>query len=122
MKNKLYPVTLFMLVIVFALSACGPSGNDLVGDPGVEVSDPLPPVAVIKARQALADTLGIGVENVEILSYEPAEWSDSCLGLGGAAESCLMVMVPGWKVELSAEGQPFTARTDELGEVIRFEE
>ena len=122
MKRKLYPVTMLMLVIVIVLSACGPAGNDPVGDPGVEVSDPLPPVAAVKARQALADTLGIGVEDVEILSHEPAEWSDSCLGLGGAAESCLLVMVPGWKVELSAEGKPFTARTDDLGEVIRFEE
>lgn len=122
MKNKIFLVTMVMLVIGLILSACGSSGNNPVGDPQVDVSDPLPPVAVIKARQMLADTLGIGVENVEILSYEPAEWSDSCLGLGGAAESCLMVMVPGWKVELSAEGSSYIARTDELGDAIRFEQ
>ena len=121
MKSKFYFITILMLAVVFVLSACGPGENDPVGDPSIDVDDPLPPVAVIKARQALADTLGIGVENVEIVSHEPAEWSDSCLGLGGAAESCLMVMVPGWKVELLAEGKSFTARTDELGDSIRFE-
>ena len=121
MKNKLFLVTMLVLVIGLILSACGPSGDNPVGNPPVEESDPLPPVAVVKARQALADTLGIGVEDIEIISYETAEWSDSCLGLGGAAESCLQALVPGWRVELSAEGKSFTARTDELGDAIRFE-
>ena len=121
MKSKFYSLTILMLVIVFVLSACSPGENEPVGDPSVDGGEPLPPVAVIKARQALADTLGIGVENVEIVSHEPAEWSDSCLGLGGPAESCLMAMVPGWKVELSADGKLYTARTDELGDAIRFE-
>ena len=121
MKSKLFSVALFILVIGFTLSACGSNVNSPIGDPPNEENEPLPPAAVIKARQALADALGIGVENVEILSHERAEWSDSCLGLGGPAESCLMVMVPGWKVELSAEGSLYTARTDELGDVIRFE-
>jgi len=121
MKRKLYVVTLMLFVFGFVLSACGSNVETPVGDPVQEGNDSLPPVAVIKARQALADSLGIGVENVEIISHAPAEWSDSCLGLGGPAESCLMVMVPGWKVELSAEGSLYTARTDELGDVIRFE-
>ena len=121
MKNKLYLVTMLLLVLGLILGACGSNGNNPVVDPQVEVSDPLPPVAAVKARQILADTLGIEGETVEIKSFELAEWSDSCLGLGGAAESCLMVMVPGWKVELSVEGRTYTARTDELGDAIRFE-
>ncbi|NIW47388.1 MAG: hypothetical protein GWN30_22385 [Gammaproteobacteria bacterium] len=78
-------------------------------------------MAVVRARETLAAELGIGIADVEILAYEQAEWSDSCLGLGGIAESCLQVIVEGWQVELSAQGRSYIARTDELGESIRFE-
>jgi hypothetical protein len=120
MKSKLYPMVILILVLGFVLSGC--FGNTQDSEQPDEVSDPLPPAAVVKARQALADTLGIGVEKVEILSYEAAEWSDSCLGLGGPAESCLLIQVNGWRVELSAEDKTYTARTDELGEAVRFEQ
>lgn len=121
MKSKMYPMFILILVVGFVLSGCGSSGNTPVGEQPGEVSDPIPSLQ-LKIRQALADTLEIDVEKVEILSYEAAEWSDSCLGLGGPAESCLAVMVPGLKVELSAEGKTYIARTDELGDVIRFEQ
>lgn len=122
MKRKIFLSVILILVLGFVLSACGSAVGDPIEEQPVGESGELPPVAVVKARQALADSLGIGVEKVEILSHEAAEWSDSCLGLGGAAESCLLVMVPGWKVELSAEGKTYIARTDELGDAIRFEE
>jgi hypothetical protein len=28
------------------------------------------------------------------------EWPDSCLGLGGADESCAQVMTPGWLLDI----------------------
>ena len=98
------------ILLMLVVSACA----------GADDSD-LPPVAAVKAREALAARLGLDLSAVEIISQEQAEWSDSCLGLGGPAESCLQAIVPGWRVELSAEGETYIARTDELGEVVRFE-
>lgn len=121
MKIKIISLIALSLVLLLVLVACGPAGENPVSQPPVTGDGELPPVAAVKAREALADELGIGIEKIEIISQEQAEWSDSCLGLGGAAESCLLVIVPGWRVELSAEGQTYIARTDELGDSIRFE-
>lgn len=102
------------ILLMLVVSACAGATD---GEDGAE----LPPVAAVKAREALAARLGIDLSAVEIISQEQAEWSDSCLGLGGPAESCALALVPGWRVELEAEGETYIARTDELGEAIRFE-
>ncbi len=78
------------------------------------------PVSVVNARQELADELGATLDAVEVVSFERAEWSDSCLGLGGPAESCLAVITPGWRVMLSFDGAVYEVRTDELGEAVRI--
>jgi hypothetical protein len=84
-------------------------------------TDALPPVAVVKARQALAADLNVDIETITIQSYERAEWSDSCLGLGGPAESCLAAIHPGWQVTLMVDGgDTYEVRTDELGDIIRI--
>ena len=43
--------------------------------------------------------------DIEKLSVEEADWSDSCLGLGGPAESCLAVITPGYRMEFVAGGE-----------------
>jgi len=78
------------------------------------------PLPVPLARQALARELGVAPENIEILSFEQQEWRDSCLGLGGPAESCLAVITPGWRVMLGVEGQAYEVRTDETGQSVRI--
>ena len=107
---------IIMAIIIGTLSvACSTAAEDEGG------SETLPPVAVVKARQALAADLNIGVESITFENYERAEWSDSCLGLGGPAESCLAAFHPGWRVTLSVDGgDVFEVRTDELGEIIRI--
>lgn len=109
---------IIMVLIIGTLSyACSPA-QIVPGDDGPE---DLPPVAVVKAREALAADLNVGVERITIESYERAEWSDSCLGLGGPAESCLAAIYPGWRVTLLVDGSDvYEVRTDELGEIIRI--
>ncbi|MFN2236454.1 MAG: hypothetical protein ACK2U1_19675 [Anaerolineales bacterium] len=121
MKKRLtIRLTILLLVLIFA-TACG--GNPTT--PSIDAVTPdlegLPPVAAIKAREVLAAELDLGIEEVAILSQEQKIWSDSCLGLGGAAESCLQAEVDGWSVELSVNGETYKARTDWLGEQVRFE-
>ncbi|MBN2045279.1 MAG: hypothetical protein JW757_09690 [Anaerolineales bacterium] len=140
MKTSKTTLVLIIVTVALLLASCGsapsennrngsiPADNNSVTPPAgdsdqqPEEGDPLPPLAAIQAREALAETLGIQLASIEIINQEQIEWSDSCLGLGGPAESCLAVITPGWRVELSAEESVYLARTDELGEVIRFED
>ena len=112
---------LAVFILGIFLSACGGSSaipNNEEVDPE---SEGLPPVAAVRAREELSDQLGIGIEEVAFVSFEQATWSDSCLGLGGPAESCLQAEVEGWLVELSVSDEIYKAHTDWLGEKVRFE-
>jgi heat shock protein HslJ len=80
----------------------------------------LPPVAVLEAQRWLADQLSVAGEQVETVEVEQAEWTDSCLGLGGPAESCLRADIPGWRVIFEVNGQRYEVRTDESGSTIRL--
>lgn len=115
MDSKIWKITLFLVLMIIGVSACSTPKETEVPDSG------LPPVAAVRAREALGTQLGIGLEKITFVAHEQKTWSDSCLGLGGIAESCLRTDVPGWLVELSAEGVSYFAHTDELGEQIRFE-
>lgn len=81
---------------------------------------PFPP-AVTAARQALAEMLGIDPAQASVAAYAPTEWSDSCLGLGGMAESCLQVITPGYRVILEAGGKSYVFHTDQDGAAVRQE-
>jgi hypothetical protein len=121
MKSRWVVSITGLLIVIMFLVSC----NGKVTTPAVNAVTPesegLPPVAAIKAREALAAELNTGVEEVTILSQEQMTWLDSCLGLGGAAESCLQAEVDGWLVELIVSGETYKARTDWLGEQVRFE-
>jgi len=119
-SQRVISITILLMVLIFA-TACGGKPATPTIEGVTPKSEGLPPVAAIKAREALAAELNIGIEEVTILSQDQKTWSDSCLGLGGAAESCLQAEVDGWLVELSVNGESYKARTDWLGEQIRFE-
>ena len=112
--------TVILMVMMFLVSCNGKPAKPAM-DAATPEAEGLPPVAAIKARESLAAELDLRVEDVTIVSQEQMTWSDSCLGLGGAAESCLQAEVDGWLVELSVDGETYRARTDWLGEQVRFE-
>lgn len=85
---------------------------------------PLEPTTlrVVTAAQAdLAQRLGLPAEGVTILSVEPAQWPDACLGLPAPDEACAEMIVEGFRVVLEAEGQIYTYRTDMEGRQMRLE-
>lgn len=81
---------------------------------------PYPP-AVTAARQALADLLALQPDAIAVAAYAPAEWSDSCLGLGGASESCAQVITPGYRVILKAGEKFYVYHTNQDGSTLRQE-
>ena len=82
-------ITAFMMVMIFLVSCNGKPTTPAI-DALTPEAEELPPAAAVNAREVLAAQLNIGIEYVTILSQEQKTWSDSCLGLGGAAESCLL--------------------------------
>lgn len=131
-NSKLFVAILVLLTAL--LAACQPTG----GEPGVEettgtaIPEATEPAAAetpaadaadaitTAATASLANELGVAAEDIEVLSAEPTEFSDSCLGLGGPAESCLQAITPGWLVMLSAGGQEYELHTDETGQQVRL--
>ena len=119
MKSYATKWILMALILTVFLTACGAVASE--GQDG-QGSGEQPPVAVVKAREALAIHLQMAVEEVPIGSHQRAEWNDSCLGLGGAAESCLAAIHPGWQVNFDVGGISYEVRTDELGEIVRIKD
>lgn len=79
------------------------------------------PAAVQAARTALATRLNVEASTILILAAQETEWSDSCLGLGGPAESCLAAITPGYDVLMAHEGMEYRYRTNDDGSSVRAE-
>jgi hypothetical protein len=79
---------------------------------------PVAPAAA-SAQQALAGELGVDPAAVAIVSVEPVDWSDACLGAGGPAEICAQVVTPGYRVTLEAGGATYVYHTDATGAQLR---
>lgn len=109
------------LVLLAACAGTNPTVPAGISETLEGVGDDVP-AAAAAALTWLSQETGVDVADIQIVSAEPMEWSDSCLGLGGPAESCAAAVTPGYEVVLSAAGQNYTLRTDQTGEVIRMEE
>lgn len=96
------------------------SGDDV--EPGSSVHDLPIPEGVRAARIALAARLNVEPTSILILEAHEKEWSDSCLGLGGPAESCLAVITPGYDVLMTYQGTEYRYRTNVEGTVVRSED
>ena len=77
--------------------------------------------AAKQAAEKLAADLKVDTSSVTVVSSEMVTWSDSCLGLGGPAESCLQVETPGFRVVLSVDGKTYIYRTDFSGSNVRLD-
>jgi len=73
------------------------------------------PEAAQSAQQALAQQLQAEVADIAIVSAEPVEWPDSCLGVQMQGVMCAQVITPGYRVVLEAEGEQYVFHTDEAG-------
>ena len=113
MASRRLVVVAALVLLGIVVAACAPAATT----PAPEL-----PEAVTAAMQALSEAGDLSLGEIEVVSYEPQEWSDSCLGLGRANESCLQAITPGYQVVLRAGGEEIVFRTDETGAVVRREE
>jgi hypothetical protein len=127
-RKFLFVLMLFLMI----LSACAPktvtpgpqpaSADQNTQSPsgGLVTKDKAP--FALAAKATLGQKLGIAPDQITFVSADPVEWTDSCLGLGGPAESCMQAVTPGYKVMLSAQGTSFEVHTDEAGSIVRIKE
>jgi hypothetical protein len=114
-KKRFFVVS--MLVLTLVLSACAAQA---AGSDSTPVATPDPPYAVIAAEQALGESLGMPVDEIDYVSFERVEWPDACLGFAEPGEKCLERLTPGWLVILEAKGHQFDFHTDMNGENLRW--
>jgi hypothetical protein len=67
------------------------------------------------AIEHLAAETGISADEVEVLSVQRAEWSDTSLGCPESGRSYAQVVVSGYSVVLRARGEEYEVHTDEEG-------
>lgn len=119
MSSKLFK---HLLLMAFAalIVACTPTSVPTNSESPDDVE--LPSAPVLAAQEWLAEQLGVPIEEIAIESEEQVDWQDSCLGLGGPAESCLMAITPGWRAIFTVDGMQYEVRTDANGEGFRSPE
>jgi hypothetical protein len=110
-----------MLIFLISITACTPVIRAPEAAPSDNAAEQVAPEAVAAARLALASHLGIPAERVALEQLEEAEWPDSCLGLGGPAESCATVNTPGYTMNFTVDGERYAVRTDLDGSAARVE-
>jgi Tol biopolymer transport system component len=79
------------------------------------------PAAINAAVQATADLLSVPPGSVTVLSVEPQDWPDTCLGLGQPGDVCGLVITPGYRITVTAVGYTIAWRTDLNGSEVRLE-
>ncbi len=116
-----YVAVLVLAVVVLGGGLYWYSHKPTAGGPQVEgTSTQAAPTSVQEAVRAYAaPRLAVGPGAISVVSSAQREWSDSCLGLGGPAESCAQVITPGYEVVISVSGLHYTLRTNADGSVIR---
>ncbi len=79
------------------------------------------PQAVTAVKVHVAEKSGVDQGLVIVLTAYEKNWSDSCLGLGGPAESCLFAITSGYEVSVKVKGREQKYRTNADGSEIRRE-
>ena len=68
--------------------------------------------AIQKARQDLAQRVGVGESDIETQAVDEAEFPDMALGASVADEMSGQMITPGWRISLRANGQTFEYRAN----------
>ncbi|MBA3255785.1 MAG: hypothetical protein H0T64_03930 [Pyrinomonadaceae bacterium] len=69
--------------------------------------------AIQKARQALAERVGVCESDIETQAVDDTEFPDTALGASVADEMSAQMITPGWRIRLRADGQTFEYRANQ---------
>lgn len=69
--------------------------------------------AIQKARQDLAQRLGLSESDIETQAVETADFPDTALGASGEDEMSGQMITPGWRIRLGTRDQTFEYRANQ---------
>lgn len=69
--------------------------------------------AIQKARQDLAQRLGVSESDIETRAVDDAEFPDTALGASVADEMSGQMITPGWRIRMRANDQTFEYRANQ---------
>lgn len=73
---------------------------------------------VERARQALAERLGLAQDEVTVSSVESVTWPDSALGCPAPDMMYLQVLTPGYRIVLEVGGTEHTVHTNRTDQIV----
>ena len=133
MKRMLVIIIGFALLLSACASPAQPSApTETVAPPTTMPTEPPAPTLSPEDRpipvdipaaerlsiEQLAQSLGIPVDQIKLVSIEEVQWPDSCLGVQHPGIMCAQVVTPGWKVVLEANGRQYEFHTNQDGSQI----
>ncbi len=78
------------------------------------------PAAALNARADLVSRLQVDADTIKLVSVEPVDWPDGCLGVQTPGVMCTMVITPGYRVILEADGKQYEYHTNASGDAVRL--
>lgn len=95
-----------------------PAATDPVAPTAVPASDSEPPAGSTapttdEVVKALAAKLAVDPAQLLVVSQEPVDWPDSCLGVNTMEIMCLDVITPGFRIVVEVDGQQMTLHTNQ---------
>jgi hypothetical protein len=76
--------------------------------------------AVANSLSDLAARLNVAPDAITVVSVEAVDWPDACLGIHTPDIMCAMVITPGYRVILEADGKQYEYHTNAVGDVARL--
>ena len=70
--------------------------------------------------EAAAGQTSRTVADLKIVSSQPKNWPDRCLGFSQPGEVCAQAVTPGWQVVVTDGLRNWTYRTDDSGELVKL--
>lgn len=106
-------------VMALLLAACAaPPARSPISTTAPQMQSPLPaatsapPAAARNIVTMLRGWLNAPDAAINLISAEPQEWPNACLGLSVQGEMCAQVVTPGYKLTFEANGAQYVFHTD----------
>ncbi len=120
----------WLTIIALILSACSSPAAAIVPSAVPTTNPTVVPViptssgsqrsADQAAQNALAANLNIQSSLIQVSSVAAVDWPDSCLGVQDPGKACAMIVTPGYKIILTANGRNYEVHTNNNGSSVKL--
>ena len=118
-----------VLISLVSLAACSPALDNSTADSRQNSEtivketlkpDTLPDAVAQAVLQDASRRSNRSQNELRIVSAEPRNWPDGCLGLASSDTFCTQMVVSGWEVTAEGGQQNFVYRTNDSGSLVKI--